>query len=399
MVEYLRIENILNYSYDDEINHEKIENFIKGLKICYQLQSFFFMDGSFDVYIYDISNNHPKLIHKESNFLVEGYFLKSNEGYFIYEYKNLKQRGILEDIVFLELLPEYYHLTFKELDEFNRININKALFTLPSFYYDYHSQKLKKIPRILPKYSEDDIYECGELEFTKIENYGYFFQIKFDNNRYRYVKFKIIFLENSNNIYKKSCYLKSELDDIIEMHNKNNLEIITQKKPLTDNIKDFFGLLPNHQPKEYIANQLLENKKDNIQISQHQTELKNKDQQITTLQQQLQEARTRIKELESTQNAGVLKGLQKVNHDTERTRKFAQIIAKAIWDMDKTQAIRTNDMVQFLKPLIAQFEPSKLPDSDETVSYWLADIKPLHATQAGRPPKNEPLEIPLTFKK
>lgn len=298
MVEYLRIENILNYSYDDEINHKKIENFIKGLKICYQLQSFFFMDGSFDVYIYDISNNHPKLIHKESNFLVEGYFLKSNEGYFIYEYKNLKQRSILEDIVFLELLPEYYHLTFKELDEFNRININKALFTLPSFYYDYHSQKLKKIPRILPKYSEDDIYECGELEFTKIENYGYFFQIKFDNNRYRYVKFKIIFLENSNNIYKKSCYLKSELDDIIEMHNKNNLEIITQKKPLTDNIKDFFGLLPNHQPKEYIANQLLENKKDNIQISQHQTELKNKDQQITTLQQQLQEAQARIKELE-----------------------------------------------------------------------------------------------------
>lgn len=119
----------------------------------------------------------------------------------------------------------------------------------------------------------------------------------------------------------------------------------------------------------------------------------------TTLQQQLQEAQARIKELESTQNAGMLKGLQKVNHDTERTRKFAQIIAKAIWDMDKTQAIRTNDMVQFLKPLIAQFEPSKLPDSDETVSYWLADIKPLHATKSGRPPKNELLEIPLTFKK
>lgn len=128
-------------------------------------------------------------------------------------------------------------------------------------------------------------------------------------------------------------------------------------------------------------------------------DLQTKDEQKTTLQQQLQEAQARIKELESTQNAGVLKGLQKVNHDTERTRKFAQIIAKAIWDMDKTQAIRTNDMVQFLKPLIAQFEPSKLPDSDETVSYWLADIKPSHATKSGRPPKNELLEIPLTFKK
>lgn len=131
-------------------------------------------------------------------------------------------------------------------------------------------------------------------------------------------------------------------------------------------------------------------------------DLQTKDEQITTLQQQLQEAQARIKKLESTQNADVnneLKGLQKVNYDTERTRKFAQIIAKAIWDMDKGEAIRTKDMVQFLKPLILEFESKKLPDSDETVSYWLADIKPLHATQAGRPPKNEPLEIPLTFKK
>lgn len=89
------------------------------------------------------------------------------------------------------------------------------------------------------------------------------------------------------------------------------------------------------------------------QVSQDVQELQT---QIQELQQQLQEAQIHIKELESTQNAGVndeLKGLQKVNHDTERTRKFAQIIAKAIWDMDKTQAIRTNDMVQFLKPLIA----------------------------------------------
>lgn len=128
-------------------------------------------------------------------------------------------------------------------------------------------------------------------------------------------------------------------------------------------------------------------------------DLQTKDKQIATLQQQLQEAQVRIKELESTQNAGVLKGLQKVNHDTERTRKFAQIIAKAIWDMDKTQAIRTNDMVQFLKPLILEFESTKLPNNDDTVSGWLADVKPPHATQAGRPPKNEPLEIPLIFEK
>ncbi len=135
------------------------------------------------------------------------------------------------------------------------------------------------------------------------------------------------------------------------------------------------------------------------QISQDVQELQA---QIQDLQQQLQEAQARIKELESTQNAGVndeLKGLQKVNYDTERTRKFAQIIARTIWDMDKTQAIRTNGMVQFLKPLIAEFEPSKLPDNDETVSDWLANIKPSHATKSGRPLKNEPLEIPLTFKK
>ena len=116
------------------------------------------------------------------------------------------------------------------------------------------------------------------------------------------------------------------------------------------------------------------------------------------LQTKLATAHSTIAELQSVQG-DELKGIHKFNHDTERTKRFAQIIAKSIWDMDKTEAIRTKDMVQFLKPLIAQFEPSKLPDNDETISAWLADVKPPHATKGGRPPKDELLEIPLTFKK
>lgn len=94
-----------------------------------------------------------------------------------------------------------------------------------------------------------------------------------------------------------------------------------------------------------------------------------------------------------------LKGIEKYNHDKQKTKDFARAIAKSIWQMDANQQIRTNDMVQHIKSILLEVSPDDLPERDESLANWLQDIKPPHATKSGRTPKNAPTEIPLTFKK
>lgn len=115
--------------------------------------------------------------------------------------------------------------------------------------------------------------------------------------------------------------------------------------------------------------------------------------QIAELQKQLEQM---------PQGASVdsdLKGIEKYNHDKQKTKDFARAIAKSIWQMDVNQQIRTNDMVQHIKSILLEVSPGDLPERDESLANWLQDIKPSHATKSGRTPKNAPTEIPLTFKK
>lgn len=115
--------------------------------------------------------------------------------------------------------------------------------------------------------------------------------------------------------------------------------------------------------------------------------------QIAELQKQLEQM---------PQGASVdsdLKGIEKYNHDKQKTKDFARAIAKSIWQMDVNQQIRTNDMVQHIKSILLEVSPGDLPERDESLANWLQDIKPPHAKKSGRTPKNAPTEIPLTFKK
>ena len=121
------------------------------------------------------------------------------------------------------------------------------------------------------------------------------------------------------------------------------------------------------------------------------------------LKQETAKLRERMAELEKKQAnstpATELKGIYKVNYDSKQAKKFACIIAKSIWSMDNTEQIRTGDMVQYVQSLLLEFNPNALPETNTVVGDWLADVKPDYASKAGKPPKDAPNEIPLTFKK
>lgn len=104
-------------------------------------------------------------------------------------------------------------------------------------------------------------------------------------------------------------------------------------------------------------------------------------------------------ESQTSENRLMLKGLALHNHNIAKAKAFAQIIAKSIWDMDENQQIKTGDMVQYIKGLLLKFDQKNLPQNDETLADWLKDVKPTYATKGGRPPKDAPNKITLTFKK
>lgn len=122
--------------------------------------------------------------------------------------------------------------------------------------------------------------------------------------------------------------------------------------------------------------------------------IKGKDNEIATLNARIAELERQVKETGLT-----IKGIDLVNYERQKAQEFACIIAKSIWKMDKTRQIKTGEMVQYVKSLLLEFSPNDVPERDETLSDWLKEIKPQYATTSGRPPKNTPTEIPLTFKK
>lgn len=126
-------------------------------------------------------------------------------------------------------------------------------------------------------------------------------------------------------------------------------------------------------------------------------QLKNQADEIATLQARITKLDSELNQANTT--PANLKGLEKVNYDKAKAKLFAQIVAKSIWDMDTTEQIKSGDMVQYVKSLLLQFDDDSRPQTDEVISDWLRDIKPNYAKQSGRPPKNTPNEIPLTFKK
>lgn len=94
-----------------------------------------------------------------------------------------------------------------------------------------------------------------------------------------------------------------------------------------------------------------------------------------------------------------LKGIAKLNIEKPIFISSAKAIADYLWSLDKSEAIRTGDMVQQVKAIMIKVNYDLLPSEDETIRTWLAEVAPPHAKKSGRTPKNAPSEITLTMKK
>lgn len=117
-------------------------------------------------------------------------------------------------------------------------------------------------------------------------------------------------------------------------------------------------------------------------------------QEIAALESQLAQAQT----ANTPADAVELKGLDKYNVKKAMAITTAKAIAKYIWSMDNSQAIRTGDMVQQIRHVMHNIEPELLPD-DKAIRGWLSDIAPDYATKGGKPPKDASNKIPLIMKK
>ena len=93
-----------------------------------------------------------------------------------------------------------------------------------------------------------------------------------------------------------------------------------------------------------------------------------------------------------------LTGIAKYNADKAMVIITAKAIAKYVWSMDTTKAIRTGDMVQQVRQVMHSIDPKLLPD-DKAIRSWLSDIAPQYAKKGGQPPNDAPNEIPLIMKK
>lgn len=94
-----------------------------------------------------------------------------------------------------------------------------------------------------------------------------------------------------------------------------------------------------------------------------------------------------------------LKGIAKLNVEKPIFINSAKAIADYLWSLDKSEAIRTGDMVQQIKMIMRKADDTLMPDDDDTIRNWLSKIAPPHAKKSGRTPKDAPSEITLTMKK
>lgn len=227
-----------------------------------------------------------------------------------------------------------------------------------------------------------------EMTFSKIRHYlSKMNDIEIGNEQYLAIEK----LQRANIHYKKSDLL--ELDFLSE-YLQNNQEFKEWETAYIRPFSDFDNQWYIAQPAITTDPTTLQTQLDqaHARIAELEQQLANAPNQATRSQKD-----EHISELES--QTSELKGLALHNHNIAKAKAFAQIIAKSIWDMDENQQIKTGDMVQYIKGLLLKFDQKNLPQNDETLADWLKDVKPTYATKGGRPPKDAPNKITLTFKK
>lgn len=177
--------------------------------------------------------------------------------------------------------------------------------------------------------------------------------------------------------------LPKEYEALKRSHDKLEQQLADEKA------KDHFGMgtpkLEQGEPKD--SEQIISDLRDQVtQLTAENNELK----------KQLKKANTALADAPADEVQ--LTGIAKYNADKAMVITTAKAIAKYIWSMDSTEAIRTGDMMQQVRHVMHNIEPELLPD-DKAIREWLSGIAPDYAKKAGKPSKNAPDEISLTMKK
>ena len=150
-----------------------------------------------------------------------------------------------------------------------------------------------------------------------------------------------------------------------------------------------------------------ENDKLNARLNKASEIYRQNKSEITELKAQLEKANADSADLKEQlsnkidvpNSADELKGIAKLNIEKPIFISSAKAIADYLWSLDKSEAIRTGDMVQQIKLIMSKADYTLMPNDDDTIRTWLSEIAPPHAKKSGRTPKNAPSEITLTMKK
>lgn len=173
--------------------------------------------------------------------------------------------------------------------------------------------------------------------------------------------------------------------DLAKLFNQTEVKVDTE---VIEKLREQVANLEKQLEQAHTDNDLLRKKLDDHKELQPNSQV-----EIDELKEKLNN------KADAPANIEVIKGIAKLNIEKPIFISSAKAIADYLWSLDKSEAIRTGDMVQQIKLIMNNVNYDLLPDEDETIRTWLAEVAPPHAKKSGRTPKNAPSEITLTMKK
>lgn len=135
--------------------------------------------------------------------------------------------------------------------------------------------------------------------------------------------------------------------------------------------------------------------------------LKNANRIISQKNKEIETLRKQLEKSQSKQDQYGTKGIspiEKTNLINSLFKGAGIAIADYLWEMDRDEQIKKNQMVQQLKSILFNIHSPLIPKNlqiskDDTINEWLTDIAPNYAKKGGRPKKDDNGDIILYMKK
>lgn len=428
VIDYLADKGICDFDVQNKREKKRFKDFIQELELMHDLKRLKLLDGEFDVDFSIVEEDKTEdkfnyhLALQLKNYNLAGFFYPNganSQGEPCYSaLQIMKSEDDYHDGYLSDLLKHYRQVP-PELEYL----IRKNTLTLSDG---------KTVTTTRTK-----VFVTDEGNLHKENGYSSTYKIGVIDKYYRYVDIDINFILKSEYSKSKDYFFINNLEkaiasyqnlankitvgeqSAIELEEKEkfvlNIDEKQENKIDWDRLRDTIDLaisplfksndyfLENPEPPELKVIDFTDDDEQSA-LNDSQQQIADLQAENTRLQAENADLLKRITKLENKLNQANttpanLKGLEKVNYDKAKAKLFAQIVAKSIWDMDTTEQIKSGDMVQYVKSLLLRFDDDSRPQTDEVISDWLRDIKPNYAKQSGRPSKNTPNEIPLTFKK